>query len=102
MSSPLLTVSEIHTYYGDSYVLQGVSLTAAAVEGKHELAAKALAVRMARHLGLDLADELGVAAEAQIRLDALLEPGEPLLLQARDLGLREPLVGHVGQRWAAP
>ena len=27
MSSPLLTVSEIHTYYGDSYVLQGVSFT---------------------------------------------------------------------------
>jgi len=27
MSNPLLTVSEIHTYYGDSYVLQGVSLT---------------------------------------------------------------------------
>jgi branched-chain amino acid transport system ATP-binding protein len=26
MSEPLLTVSEIHTYYGDSYVLQGVSL----------------------------------------------------------------------------
>ena len=27
MSDPVLTVSEIHTYYGDSYVLQGVSLT---------------------------------------------------------------------------
>jgi branched-chain amino acid transport system ATP-binding protein len=27
MSKPLLTVSNIHTYYGDSYVLQGVSLT---------------------------------------------------------------------------
>ena len=27
MSNPLLTVSEIHTYYGDSYVLQGVSFT---------------------------------------------------------------------------
>jgi branched-chain amino acid transport system ATP-binding protein len=27
MSKPLLTVSEIHTYYGDSYVLQGVSFT---------------------------------------------------------------------------
>jgi len=26
MPEPLLTVSEIHTYYGDSYVLQGVSL----------------------------------------------------------------------------
>jgi branched-chain amino acid transport system ATP-binding protein len=26
MSEPLLTVSEIHTYYGDSYVLQGVTL----------------------------------------------------------------------------
>ena len=27
MSEALLSVSEIHTYYGDSYVLQGVSLT---------------------------------------------------------------------------
>jgi branched-chain amino acid transport system ATP-binding protein len=27
MSEPLLTVTEIHTYYGDSYVLQGVSLS---------------------------------------------------------------------------
>ena len=27
MSEPLLAVREIHTYYGDSYVLQGVSLT---------------------------------------------------------------------------
>ena len=26
MSEPLLAVREIHTYYGDSYVLQGVSL----------------------------------------------------------------------------
>ena len=27
MSEPLLTVTDIHTYYGDSYVLQGLSLT---------------------------------------------------------------------------
>jgi branched-chain amino acid transport system ATP-binding protein len=27
MPEPLLTVTEIHTYYGDSYVLQGLSLT---------------------------------------------------------------------------
>jgi branched-chain amino acid transport system ATP-binding protein len=27
MLEPLLTVSDIHTYYGDSYVLQGISLT---------------------------------------------------------------------------
>jgi branched-chain amino acid transport system ATP-binding protein len=27
MSKPLLSVAEIHTYYGDSYVLQGLSLT---------------------------------------------------------------------------
>ena len=25
-SDPLLTVQDIHTYYGDSYVLQGISL----------------------------------------------------------------------------
>ena len=28
MSDPLLTVTDIHTYYGDSYVLQGLSLDA--------------------------------------------------------------------------
>ena len=27
MSTPLLAVADIHTYYGDSYVLQGISLT---------------------------------------------------------------------------
>ena len=27
MPEPLLTVSDIHTYYGDSYVLQGLSLS---------------------------------------------------------------------------
>ena len=27
MSEPLLTVTDIHTYYGDSYVLQGLSLS---------------------------------------------------------------------------
>jgi branched-chain amino acid transport system ATP-binding protein len=40
MSEPLLTVSEIHTYYGDSYVLQGISLalskgTIAAILGRN-------------------------------------------------------------------
>ena len=29
MSDPLLTVTDIHTYYGDSYVLQGLSLSLA-------------------------------------------------------------------------
>jgi branched-chain amino acid transport system ATP-binding protein len=35
MSGPLLRVADIHTYYGDSYVLQGISLTL----GKGEIAA---------------------------------------------------------------
>ncbi len=30
MSDPLLAIKDIHTYYGDSYVLQGISMQLAA------------------------------------------------------------------------
>jgi hypothetical protein len=51
---------------------------------------------------LQLADQVGVAAARQVGVDALLERGEPQLVQPCDLGLRERLVGEVGERRAAP
>ncbi len=43
-----------------------------------------------------------MAPRREVRLDPRLEAGEPKLLQAADLGLREGLVGELGQRLAAP
>jgi hypothetical protein len=52
--------------------------------------------------GLQLGDELAVASEAQVGLDALLEGGQPQLLESADLALRKILVGHVGERRPSP
>jgi hypothetical protein len=52
--------------------------------------------------GLELGNELSVTAQAEVGLDALLERLQPQLLEARDLGLSERLVGEVGQRRTAP
>jgi hypothetical protein len=49
-----------------------------------------------------LADQLAVAPERQIRLDPLLQGSKPELLQLRDRWLRERLVGEVRQRRPAP
>ena len=51
---------------------------------------------------LELADELGMAAELEVGVDARLERGEALFLQAAGLGTGERRVGGVGERGAAP
>ena len=51
---------------------------------------------------LELGHELGAAAQRQIGLDAILDRGGAQVLQARDLGRRERLERHVGQRRPAP
>ena len=79
-----------------------VRLAAGVVEREHQLRAEPLAQRMAGDLRLELADQLGAAAQREIGLDPVLERRQPLLLEPRDLRLRERLVGHVGQRRAAP
>src|SRR6476659_100628 len=53
--------------------VQGFRLPARAIEGKHELPAKSLAERMASNQPLELADDVAVPAECEIRLDPLLE-----------------------------
>ena len=47
---------------------------------------------------LDLADDLGVAAGLEVRVDSFLDRRKPLLLQSCDLGLCERLEFEVGQR----
>ena len=51
---------------------------------------------------LEFGDDLGVPAERQVRVNPLLEGVQPLLLESRDLGAREAVARHVGERWSAP
>ena len=82
--------------------VERLGLPAGAVEREHQLAAQALPQRMLGDERLELADQLGVAAAGQIGVDPLLERRQPQLLETGDLGLRERLVGEVGERRPAP
>ena len=79
-----------------------VGLAPAAVEREHQLAAQALAQRVRGDELLQLGDELGVAAEREVGLDAPLEHGEPLLAQPLRLVARQALELEPLQRLAAP
>ena len=57
---------------------------------------------MARGERLDLAEDRVVPSERQLGVDALLERGQPQLLDPRDLGASEALELHVGERRPAP
>ena len=48
------------------------------------------------------ADQPGPAAEGELRVDAILDGGDPQLLQARDRAGGESRVRDVGERRAAP
>ena len=69
--------------------VERLGLATRAVEREHELAAQALAQRVLGDQRLELADELGVAAERELGVDALLERRHAQLLEARDLRLGE-------------
>ena len=81
---------------------QRIGLLPAAIEGEHELPGEPLAGRGLGHELSQLAGERDVAARGQVGLDAVLEGGEPLLLEARDLRLRERLEREIGERRATP
>ena len=65
-------------------------------------AAGALAQRLGLDERLELGDELGVTAQRQVGVDALLDDDGSQLLEARDLRLRERLVDEVRERRSAP
>ena len=82
--------------------VQGVALPAASVQREHQLAPKALPVRVLGDQRLELGHQRGVPSAGEVGVDSSLEGPEPKLVQACDLGLCERLVREVGQRRAAP
>ena len=82
--------------------LERLRLPAGAVEREHELCPQPLAQRMRADERLELADELRVLADRELRLRALLHQREVELLEPRDLLPRERLVAELGQRLAPP
>ena len=81
--------------------LERLRLTARPIERQHQLAAQALPERVLGNERLELADELGVAAEREVRFDPPLERPEEQLLEACDLPLGE-LQRELAQRRPAP
>ncbi len=79
---------------------EGVGHPAAAVEGQHQLAAQPFPQRLLPDERLELADEFAVAAQGELRLDALHDDADPALLQRRRLG-PDQLLRTVGQ-WLPP
>ena len=82
--------------------LERLGLTAGAVEGEHELRAHPLPVRVRRREPLELADQLRVAAERQVGVEAVLDRGQAQLLQPGDVGLERGLESEVAERGPAP
>ena len=77
-------------------------LSPRAVEGEHELARQTLAQRVLRRQPLELRYDLGMAAEGEVRLQALFETAEPKLVQAPRFQREGAAVGHVAERGPAP
>src|SRR5262245_11221235 len=82
--------------------VERLCLTPTAVKRQHQLAAERLAQRMLADEPLELADDIAVAAELEVRLDALLERDHPQLLEPPDLGLRKGLERELRERRPAP
>src|SRR5207248_11173614 len=87
---------------GRAVDLERLRLAARPVEGEHEPAAQPLLERMLGDERLELADELGVAAEREVGLDPLEQRRQAKLVQALGLAACEPLEAKVGQGRATP
>ena len=65
---------------GRPVVLERGSLAAGAIQREHQLKVEALAQGVLAHQRFELGDQRTMLPEREIRLDSLLERGEPLLL----------------------
>ena len=82
--------------------VERVRLAVVAVERKHQLVPEVLPQRVPRDERLQLGDQVGLAAEREVGVEALLEGGQAHLLEPCDLRLRELLVREIRERRAAP
>ena len=83
-------------------MMEGVGLTTGTVQGQHQLAAGAFAVRGGLHCRFQFRHEVGVPTQGQIRVDAFLEHRQFLVRQLFDFGTSEIFIGKIGQGLAAP
>jgi hypothetical protein len=82
--------------------LERIGLPPAAVEREHQLSAQSLAQRVLADERVELARDLGMPAAGEVGVDPRAEAAEAQILEPRDLGLGEALVGDVGERRPAP
>src|SRR4030095_16635068 len=81
---------------------QSVGLAATAIQSQHQLRPQTLAVGMRGHEAFELAAQRGVTPELKIRLDAILEHGDPEVVEMDGCGVQVLLVGELSIRSAAP
>ena len=82
--------------------VERLRLPAGAVESEDQQAAEALAERMLCDEAFELTDEVGVAPQLQLRVDAIFDRDEPQRLEPCDLRLGERLEREVGERSPIP
>jgi hypothetical protein len=82
--------------------VQRLRLAPRAVQREHPLGVKPFAQRLARDQGLELAEDLAMASRRHVAFDRALGRRQVQLLEAADLGVRERLVGDIGERCPAP
>ena len=88
--------------WASRYASSASACRPAAVEREHQLTAQPLAQRVLADERLELAGDLGVPSAGEVGLDPRAEAAEAQIVEPRDLGLGEALVGDVGQRRPAP
>ena len=82
--------------------VERLALAARPVEGEHQLAPETLAVRVLRDQRANLRDQTVVTAQCELGVDPFLDREQTQLVEAENGGLRERLVGEVGQGRAPP
>ena len=82
--------------------LERVRLTARPVQSEHLQAPQPFAERVLADELVELADELPVPSERELRIDPLLQRLQPELVESGDPLRGERLVREVRERWAAP
>ena len=79
------------------------SVAAAAGEPKNQAPFTRLAVpRVLTRQRIELTHELGVLTSGQVSVDSIFERGKTKLVEARDFGLGETVVGEIRERRSSP
>jgi hypothetical protein len=79
-----------------------LGLTPGAVEGEGEASVQPFTQRVFGNKRLQLADDMAMASEGEVGVDARLDSGKPLFFDPCRLGSRCALVNEVDQRRPAP